>query len=337
MRRRLFLTAGSGVLATPAIALSVAQAQAPAFAPASKPVLIVSGYSPGGSTDIAARLLADRIAAHLDPAARVLVENRPGASGVIAADWLRRQAPDGHTIMLVETGSHAIAQNAMVGWNKYDAVTDFTHLGVIGTPPLILVTNNAFAAATPAATVAKLREAPRGSVTYATSGVGGILHLSTEMLAQHLGTQFVHVPYRSGAQMLQSIHTGDAQFGIAALASANAMVRDGLVRGVAVTGTERFPTYPDMPTLAESGVPGFEFTHFYALVGPPGMAPAVASALNRALVASLGEAPLRDRMLAAGHDTWRAPNSPADARAFIEREVARYREVVRRTGVRLEA
>src|SRR5215210_5336113 len=142
MRRRLFLAAGAGSLAAP-IAL---RAQAPAFAPAAKPVLIVSGYSPGGSTDIAARLLADRLAAHLDPGARVLVENRPGASGVIAADWLRRQAPDGHTVMLAETGSHAIASNAMAGWNKYDPVADFTHLGVIGTPPLILVANNAFAA-----------------------------------------------------------------------------------------------------------------------------------------------------------------------------------------------
>lgn len=339
MRRRLFLAAGAGSLAAAATPAAVvrAQGQTPAFSPASKPVTLVSGYSPGGSTDIAARLLADRLAAHLDPGARVVVENRPGASGVIAADWLRRQAPDGHTVMLAETGSHAIAQNALVGWNKYDAVSDFTHLGVIGTPPLILVANNAFATATPAATVAKLREAPRGSVTYATSGVGGILHLATEMLGQHLDTQFVHVPYRSGAQMMQAIHTGEAQFGIAALASANAMVRDGLARGVAVTGTERFPTYPDTPTLAESGVPGFEFTHFYILVGPPGMAPAVAGALNRALVAALREEPLRDRMLAAGHDTWRAPNGPAEARAFVEREVARYREVVRRTGVRLEA
>ena len=341
MRRRQFLATATGAGALAAAPLARGQVQAPpaqgGFAPAARPVTLVSGYSPGGSTDIAARLLADRLAAHLDPGARVVVENRPGASGIIAADWLRRQAPDGHTVMLAETGSHAIAQNALVGWNKYDAVADFTHLGVIGTPPLILVANNAFATPTPAATVAKLREAPPGTLTYATSGVGGILHLSTEMLAQHLGTRFVHVPYRSGAQMLQAIHTGEAQFGIAALASANAMVRDGLARGVAVTGTERFPTYPDLPTLAESGVPGFEFTHFYILVGPPGMAPAVAGALNRALVASLREDALRDRMLAAGHDTWRAPNGLADARAFIGREVERYREVVRRTGVRLES
>jgi tripartite-type tricarboxylate transporter receptor subunit TctC len=338
MRRRHFLAAGA-LAAAPAPAAR-SQTQAPAthgFTPPARPITLVSGYSPGGSTDIAARLLADRLAAHLDPGAKVVVENRPGMSGVIAADWLRRQAPDGHTVMLAETGSHAIASNAMVGWNKYDPVADFTHLGVIGTPPLILVANNAFAAPTPEATVAKLRDAPRGTLTYATSGVGGILHLATEMLGQRLDTQFVHVPYRSGAQMMQAIHTGEAQFGIAALASANAMVRDGLARGVAVTGTERFPTYPDTPTLSESGVPGFEFTHFYILVGPPGMAPATAGALNRALVASLREDALRDRMLAAGHDTWRAPNGLAEARAFIEREVERYREVVRRTGVRLEA
>jgi tripartite-type tricarboxylate transporter receptor subunit TctC len=337
MRRRHFLAAGGGGLAAAAAALPARPVQAQGFAPAARPVTLVSGYSPGGSTDIAARLLADRFAAHLDPAARVVVENRPGMSGVIAADWLRRQTPDGHTIMLAETGSHAIASNAMVGWNKYDPVADFTHLGVIGTPPLILVANNAFAAPTPGATVAKLRDAPPGTLTYATSGVGGILHLATEMLAQRLGTQFVHVPYRSGAQMMQAIHTGEAQFGIAALASANAMVRDGLARGVAVTGTERFPTYPDTPTLAESGVPGFEFTHFYILVGPPGMAPPVAGALNRALVASLREDPLRDRLLAAGHEAWRAPNGLAEARAFIEREIGRYREIVRRTGVRLES
>lgn len=336
MHRRHVLAAGAlGAVAT----LRPGALRAQGFAPAARPVTIVSGYSPGGSTDIAARLLADRMAAHLDPggAARVVVENRPGASGVVAADWVRRQAPDGHTVMLAESGSHAIAPNALVGWNRYDPVADFSHLGVIGTPPMILVANNDYAAATPAETIAKLRDAPRGTVTYATSGVGGVLHLSSEMLAQHLGTQFVHVPYRSGAQMLQSIHTGDAQFGIAALASANAMVRDGLARGVAVTGIERFPTYPDIPTMAEAGVPGFEFTVFYILVGPPGIPEAAAGAVNRALVASLREEPLRERMQAAGHDTWRAPNGPAEARAFLDREIGRYREVIRRTGVRLES
>jgi tripartite-type tricarboxylate transporter receptor subunit TctC len=325
MRRRSLL------LSLPTLLPLAARAQG--FA--ERPVTLVTGYSPGGSTDIAARLLADRLAAHLGAGSRVVVENRPGAAGAVASEWLRRQPADGFTIMVAETGSHAIAPNALIGWDRYDPVADFTHLGIIGAPPLVLVVNNRFPGGNASETVEALRRAPPDSVTYATSGVGGVLHLAAEMLGQRLGTRFVHVPYRSGAQMLQSIHTGEAQFGIAALASANAMMREGLVRPVAVTGQRRFPTWPELPTLAESGVPGFDFDTWFILIGPPGMAPATAQALNRALVASLHEDPLRDRLLAAGHDAWRAPNGLPEAQAFIQREVAKYREVVARTGVKL--
>ena len=303
---------------------------------ADRPITFVSGYAPGGSTDIGARLLSDRLAHHLGPGTRIVVENRPGASGAIATEWLRRQPADGFTFMIAETGSIAIAPNAVANWNRYDPLRDFTYLGIIGAPPLILVVNNGFPARTAAEAVKRLRTAPPDSLTYATSGVGGILHLATEILAQRLGTRFVHVPYRSGAQMLQAIHTGEAQFGLAALASAHAMVRDGMVRGLAVTGAERFPTYADTPTLGESGVSDFNFETWYVLVGPPNMPRPVAEAINRALVATLAEDAVRDRLLAAGHDCWRKPNGLAEARTFIEQEVAKYREVVARTGIRLE-
>jgi tripartite-type tricarboxylate transporter receptor subunit TctC len=325
MKRRTMLLA-------PALLPFAARAQG--FA--DRPVTLVTGYAPGGSTDIAARLLADRLAAHLGAGTRVVVENRPGAAGAVASEWLRRQPADGFTLMVAETGSHAIAPNALIGWNRYDPVSDFTHLGIIGIPPLILVVNKDFPGQTAAEVVVALRQAPRDSITYATSGVGGVLHLASEMLAQQLDTRFVHVPYRSGAQMLQAILTGEAQFGIAALASANAMVREGVVRGIAVTGPRRFPTYPDTPTLAESGVPDFDFDTWFILVGPPGMPAPAATAINRALVASLAEDPLRDRLMAAGHDAFRGPNGLPEAAAFIQREMAKYREVVARTGVRLE-
>lgn len=302
---------------------------------AERPITLVTGYSPGGSTDIAARLLADRLAAQLGTGARIVVENRPGAAGAVASEWLRRQPPDGFTLMVAETGSHAIAPNALIGWNRYDPVVDFTHLGIIGIPPLILIVNNQFPARTGPEVVEALRRAPPDSLTYATSGVGGVLHLAAEMLALQLGTRFVHVPYRSGAQMLQAIHTGEAQFGIAALASANAMVKEGMVRGIAVTGPRRFPTYPELPTMAESGVPDFDFDTWFILIGPPGLPPAVAGAINRALVAALAEDPLRDRLMVAGHDAFRAPNGLAEAQAFIRAEVVKYRDVVARTGIRL--
>jgi tripartite-type tricarboxylate transporter receptor subunit TctC len=166
------------------------------------------------------------------------------------------------------------------------------------------------------------------SLTYATSGVGGALHLAAEMLALQLGTRFVHMPYRSGAQMLQAIHTGEAQFGIAALAPANTMIRDGMVRAVAVTGRGRAALHPDLPTLAESGVPGFGFASWFVLIGPPGMPQPAAAAVNRALVATLAEDELRDRLAAAGHDAFRGPNGLAEARALMVSEVAKYRAAV---------
>ncbi len=329
MRRRNLAAAAALALAAP----RVLRAQG-AFP--DRPITLVTGYSPGGSTDIAARLLSDRLAAHLGPQARIVVENRPGASGAICTEWLKRQAPDGYTIMVQETGAGAIAPAALVGGTRYDPLADFTQLGIIGVPPLVLVVTNGFAAGSPAATVAKLREAPAESLTYATSGVGGVLHLAAEMLGQTLGTRFVHVPYRSGAQMLQSIHTGEAQFGIAALASAAQMMKDRMVTPVALTGSRRFPTFPEVPTLVEAGVAGFEFDTWFTIIGPAGMPQPVAAAINRALVASLHEDALARRLNEAGHDAFRGPNSLADARAFMEREVAKLRQVVARTGVRLE-
>ncbi len=301
-----------------------------------RPVTMITGYGPGGSTDIAARILADRMAAHLGPEARIVVENRPGAAGTVATEWLKRQPPDGHTIMVTETGAAAAAPAALIGGTRYDPVADFTHLGVISTPPGLLVVTERFPASTPAEVLARLRAAPPDSITYASSGFGGVLHLRAEMLAQALGTRFVHVPYRSGAQMLQAILTGEAQFGIAALASATPLVREGKVRGVAMAGSRRFPLYPDIPTLAELGVEGFDDGGFFLLIAPAGVPGPVAGALNRALVSSLTAPDVREKLLFAGHDPAQGPNTPDDARAFMERELAKFAEVVRRTGVRLQ-
>ena len=323
------------LLALPLL-LAAPWAATPAMAFPDRPITLATGYAPGGSTDIAARLLADRLAANLGPEARVVVENRPGAAGIVASEWLRRQTPDGHTIMLVESSSHAIAPAALVGGTRYDPIRDFSHLGVIGTAPLLMVVNKDFPAATAAEVLARLRSAPPDSYAYATSGVGTIVHLAPEMLALDLKTRFVHIPYRSGGQMLTAIFQGEGQFGIAVLASAAQQVRDGMVRGIAVTGDRRFPSFPDLPTLAEAGVPGYDIATWNIILGPPGMPPAVQAALNRALVAAVAEPALQQKLLTAGVDAWTAPNSPADARAFLEREVAKFRVVVERTGVKLE-
>jgi tripartite-type tricarboxylate transporter receptor subunit TctC len=324
MQRRHLLALGAATLATPALAFP------------DKPITLATGYAPGGSTDIAARLLAERLSVHLGAGARVVVENRAGAAGMVASEWLKRQPADGHTLMLVESSSHGIAPNALVGGTRYDPVTDFSHLGVIGTAPLIMVVNNNFPGENAAEVVQRLRSAPKDTFTYATSGVGTILHLATEMLALDLGTRFVHVPYRSGGQMLTAIFTGEAQFGIAVLASAANQVRQGLARGMAVTGEHRFPSFPETPTLAQAGVAGFDLETWNVLLGPPGMPAEIQAAVNQALRTCLNEPETREKLLTAGVLAWRAPNAPADARGFMVREVAKFRAVVERTGVKLE-
>ncbi len=320
------------------LALALLASLLPALAQAfpDRPITMVTGYSPGGSTDIAARILADRMPAHLGAEARIVVENRPGASGVIATEWLKRQPADGYTIMVQEVGAGAVASSALSGGTRYDSLTDFVHLGLISVPPSILIVTNGFAGGSPAADLAHMRTAPSDSLTYASSGVGGVLHLQSELLGRLLGTHMVHVPYRSGALMLQSIHTGEAQLGVAAVASAAAMLKENMVRGVAMLGPRRFPLFPAIPTIAELGIQGFDSPAWFMLIAPAGMPQQVAAQLNRALVATLAEPAVTARMLDVGHAPPAEPNTIAGTRDFMARELALYRDIVARTGVRLD-
>lgn len=326
MRRRALVLAPIATLALPRLARAYPD----------RTITLATGYSPGGSTDVAARILADRMGAHLGGETRIVIDNRPGAAGVVATEWLKRQPADGHTLMVTETGAAAVAPNALIGGTRYDPVADYTQIGNISRPPLILIATERFPGRTPQEVLAALRSAPPDSLTYASSGVGGVLHLLAELLGQTLGARYVHVPYRSGAQMLQAILTGEAQFGIAALASATPLLREGRVRGIAFIGQARFPLYPDIPTMAEIGVQGFDDGGFFMLIAPPNLPPAVAAQLNRALNATLAEPAVRDRMIQAGHLPPEGANTLESTRDYMVQQVAYYRMVVERTGVRLQ-
>lgn len=321
-----------------ALAVAVAALATPALAFPDRTITLATGFAPGGSTDVTARLLADRLGPALGGNARVVVENRPGAAGIIASDWLRRQAPDGHTLMLVEASSHALAPNAVAGGTRYDAVADFTHIAMVGTGPMIVVTQPGFQGRTPQEVIARLRESPPDALPFASSGVASMPHLSAEMLASVIGMggRYTHAPYRSGGLMVESIARAETQWGVAVLASAAGQVRDGRVRGVAVTGLERFPSFPDIPTLNEGALPGFDLENWFAVIGPPGLPAPVVAALNRAVRAAIVEPQLRERLLVAGVAPWTRPNEPADATAFFRAELGKFRQVVDRTGVRLE-
>jgi len=324
------------LLALPVLAL-------PAFAHAQsfpdRTITLVSGFAPGGSTDVTARLIADRMQGFLGPNGRVVVENRPGASGTVASDWLRRLPPDGHVLMLCEASSHALFPNAMQGGTRFNPIDDFTHVAVVANGPLIMVAKPDFPAANAAEAVRKLRSGPQDDLPYASSGVGSIPHFTAEAIAVSLGLggKFAHVPYRSGGQMVESIARGETAWGVAVLASAAGQVRDNRVRGMAITGLERFPAFPDIPTLAESGVPGFNIGNWFAIVGPARMPAPVTETLNRAITSALADPQLRERFVTAGITAYDQPNTPADARAFFQAELSKFKGVVDQTGVRMES
>ncbi len=324
MKRRVLL---GTLLAAPAVA------QVP-----ERTVTLATGFAPGGSTDVTARLLADRMGPHLGGNGRVVVENRPGASGMIASEWLKRQPADGSILMLVEASSHALAPHAIQGGTRYDPIADYAHVAVVGGGPMILVAAPQFPARDAPEALQRLRSANPEELPYASSGVGSMPHLSAEMVAVSLGRggRFAHVPYRSGGLMVESIARGETQWGVAVLASAAGQVRDNRVRGLAVTSAERFPAFPEVPTLAESGLPGFDLGNWFAVVAPKAMPDAMVAAFNRAIVAALAEPALRERLVTAGVAPRTGPNTPADARAFFEAENAKFRDVVARTGIRLE-
>ncbi|MDO9499348.1 tripartite tricarboxylate transporter substrate binding protein [Falsiroseomonas sp.] len=319
-------------------ALLAAGLAAPAWAFPDRTINLAVGFSPGGSTDITSRLLADRLGPALGPNGRVIVENRPGAAGIIAADWLRRQNPDGHVLMLVEASSHALAPAAIVGGTRYDPVADYTHIAMVGSGPMIVVAQPNLPVASPQEMVARMRGGQPEQMPFASSGVASMPHLSGEMFVNVMGMggRFPHIAYRSGGQMVESIAKAETQWGVAVLASAAGQVRDGRVRGIAVTGMQRFPSFPDIPTLNETALPGFDLENWFAVIGPKDMPQPVVAQLNAAIRDALGQAQLRERLLTAGVAPWTRPNSPADVTAFFQAEVAKFRDVVARTGVKLE-
>lgn len=325
--RRATLRLGTmAMLATPALAQAY---------PA-RVVSIVTGYAPGGGTDVAARIVAEAMPRHLGADARVIVENRPGSAGTMATEWLTRQPADGHVMMLTEGGAAITAPAVVVGGTRYDPIEDFTHLGFISRPPAVLVVSPGLAAETAQATLQRLRDAPRGSLTYASSGFGGTIHIWGEMVSRQLGLDAVHVPYRSGGQMVQSIMIGETQFGVSSMASAVPLLREGRIKAVALVGDARFVPLPDVPTFGELGVAGFEMGSNFMMVGPPRMSNDLAATINRALVATLAEPLVKERLAAAGLPAAEPPNGVAEARAEMQRNVVRMRAMVAQTGISVQ-
>jgi tripartite-type tricarboxylate transporter receptor subunit TctC len=306
-----------------ALLLGVAVVQAQPYP--SRPVRLVVGFPPGGSTDLAARALAEKLSQSLGQP--VVVENKPGASGNIAAEQMARTAPDGYTLLLAATSfASAPAFSAKLGW---DPVRDFTPIGLVGTVPIVAVTSAAVAARTPQELIAYSRANP-GKMNLASPGAQTLTRLSGEMFKQAAGLDWVTVHYKGGALAMQDLLSGNVQVMFASISEVLGHMKAGRLHGIAVTTARRSALLPELPTFAESGYPTFTMAAWQAVVGPAGMQKETVELLNQHIVRVMSAPEMKERFLAMGTDA--ATSSPAELGKFIADEVAKIRRIAESVG-----
>ena len=288
MKRRLILAAGT-------LAPLVARAQAPAYP--SKPVRLMVGASAGGGTDIIARMLAEKFAESFK--GTFVVENKPGASNTIAADLAAKAPADGHTLLVATNTGQAIAPHLLK--LNFDAIKDLVPVGLVVSVPNVLVVGMAVPATTVGELVALMKAKP-GEFKYASSGVGSTQHIAGEAFDMAAGVKGVHVPYKGSAQAHLDIISGNVQMMFDTTSSAMGQIRAGKFRPLAVTSDRRSSELPDVPTMAEAGVPGFEMTTWYAVYVTAGSPPEVVARLQTELARVVALADVQARLRGLGGD-----------------------------------
>lgn len=298
----------------------------PALAQGTRPIRIVVPFTPGGSSDLVARLLAPKLTERLGQT--VVVENRAGAAATIGTDLVAKAAPDGTTLIVSTAAGHGLAPSVFPRL-PYDPVADFTHIGFIGALPATLLVRPALGTPDFARFVAMARAAPR-PIAYGTGGHGTLNHITGELVALRTGAKLEHVPYRGSAQALADLLGGTLQAIVDALPQNIAAIRDGSLVALGVTTRSRAAVAPEIPTFAEQGFPDIVAENWNGLSGPRGLPPAVTERIAAALAASLAEPAIATQMTAWGMVT--GPETPAAFSAFVAAEVARWRPVVQAAG-----
>ena len=307
-------------------AVSTAQSDYP-----NKPIKLIVGFAPGGSTDIVARIVAQKLTERLGQS--VVVENRAGAGGTIGADLTAKAAPDGYTLTLGTTSTHAIAAGA---YSKlpYDPVKDFTHISLVAITPYLLVTSQK-TPATKLADFVTLAKSQAGKMNYGSAGNGTATHLSMEMLKDAAKIDLQHIPYKSNAESDRAILAGevDAVFGSMPALLQNA--KAGKVKPIAVGTAVRSPALPDVPTVAEQGYPGFEAALWLGIMGPANMPKSVVDKLHRTLSEIAATPEFKTAMDANGAEPL-ASKSPQDFTEMLRGQVDKYVKITKAIGIKLD-
>jgi tripartite-type tricarboxylate transporter receptor subunit TctC len=313
------------------LASALALAAGSAFAQyPTKPVRIIVPYPPGGTTDILARLVAKGLTDKFGQT--FVVENRPGASGAIGSQAVAKSPPDGYTLVMGTISSHGI-NSALYKSLPYDAIKDFAPVTNVASTPNVIAVNPGVPAKNLGELLKLAREKP-GKLNFGSTSQGGSPHMSAELLKMMAHVELVHVPYKGAGPMLADLIGGQIEIGFDNLPSSMSHIKSGKVRAIAVTTTKRWPGAPEIPTVAESGVPGYEVSGWFGLLAPAGTPKPVIDALYRAVADVLKQPDVAKQLLELGAEP--AANGPDAFGRQIADEVEKWKKVVAATGVKAE-
>jgi tripartite-type tricarboxylate transporter receptor subunit TctC len=324
--RRDILKSGAALGAASLVGTSAsAQADFP-----NRPITLVVPFAAGGSTDIVARLVGQKMGELLGQS--IVIENRAGAGGNIGATAVARGTPDGYMMLMGTISTHAL-NPAILKSVTFDAVKDFSPISLLAVIPNVLVVNPQLPAKTVAELIALLKKDP-GKYSYASSGVATPLHLSGELFKTMAGVQMNHVPYRGAGPALNDVVGGAVPIMFDNLPSSAQFIRAGTLRALAVTTAKRVSSFPELPTIAESGLPGYETYTWNALFAPPGTPPAIVAKLNAAANAALKDANVQKRLEDVSADI--VGSTPEQLLEHVKAELAKWAPIAKASGAVLE-
>ena len=296
----------------------------------SRAITLVVPYAAGGGNDVMARIVAERMSRSLGQ--QIVIENKGGAGGSIATRQVAKSAPDGYTLGLGGTGTLAINPTLYPNVG-YDPRKDFAPVGLIATSALVVLVHPSIEVKSIGDLIALAKREP-GKLNYASAGSGSGIHLGSELLAQMAGIKLTHIPYKGSSPALTDLIGGHVAIYLSSLPPAIALVREGKVRALAVTGPARSAIFPDLPTVAEAALPGYEAVLHYGIVAPAGTPQPIIDKLSAALKAALAHSDVRARIVADGAEP--LPTTPAEYAADIDREETKWSQIVKLSGAKVE-
>jgi len=295
----------------------------------SKPIRFVVPFTTGGGADAAMRPIAEKLGERLH--APVVVDNRPGASGFIGIQNVIQAAPDGHTLLLGYDGSLVVAPNLIKA--PFDSVADLTPISKMGDVFIVIAVHPSLGVSTLQELVALSRTRP-GGIPYGSPGVGTTNHVTGELLGLRSGMKVTHVPYKGGGQAVADVVSGQIPMMLTSVTTISGFVRDGRLKAIAITGNKRSPMLPDVPTVAECGVPNLNVSSWYGLLAPPRTPRAIVERLNREMVAILALPEIRDKYVKGGFDP--VSSSPEEFGRQIQADLGTWKNLLREAKVQAE-